>query len=530
MALKAIAWYVARVSLTRTGIDRMQKMIRLFVAISFTLMVHTTLTQTTMAQTTMAQTRDPMNDFACSIYTQLAKSEGNLFFSPYSLNTALAMTAEGARGETASQMGNVLKLPASMLRKDVDLPWNWSALHQTLGTLAERLTPKPVPRSTREKLAALRAQLDAANSALENPAGDENAYEAGLHRAETLAQQINQLQSQVDQYEFRSANALWVEQSFALEKPYVENIAKYYKLDGAKKVDFLRHADESRKTINDWVSAGTNQRIKELIAPGMIDESTRLVLTNAVYFLGEWSEPFKIENTKTEKFRLQDGTTTDAALMQARQSHGVKYAAFNADGAIFTTPTQINPREKDRQTLYPKDGFQVIELPYRGDTLSMMVILPMTPSGLAGVEANLSADHLMRWSKALEPRPVDVLLPKFKLESNYQIAKTLQELGMTRAFVNPANADGAQFDGISKSADPRKRLYIGAVVHKAFVEVNEKGAEAAAATAVIMLAKSAMPMMVDFTPTFRADHGFIFLIRDQQTGTVLFMGRLSNPG
>jgi serpin B len=499
--------------------DVMNKLIMVFAAMSAAL----------FAQATTAQTGTSVNDFACSVYSQLAKSEGNLFFSPYSLNSALAMTAEGARGETALQIGNVLKLPASMARKDADLPWNWGALHQSLGALAERLAPKPVPGSTRDKLVSLRTQLAAANSALEHPAVYDNTYEAAYRQAESLAQQINQLQIQMDQYEFRSANALWVEQSFALEKPYVDSIAKFYKSGGAKKVDFLHHADASRKTINEWVSTQTNQRIKDLVAQGMIDESTRLVLTNAVYFLGEWSQPFKTENTKVENFRLQDGTTRDAALMKGRQLNGVKYAAFSADGSVFKTPTQINPREKDSNILYPKNGFQIVELPYRGDTLSMMVILPMQPSGLLGVEAGLSADHLAQWQKALVSRPVDVLLPKFKLETNYQMASALQELGMTRAFNSPANADGAQFNGISNSADPGKQLYIGAVVHKAFVEVNEKGTEAAAATAVIMMAGAAMPTMVDFTPTFRADHGFIFLIRDQQTGTVLFMGRFTNP-
>jgi serpin B len=149
---------------------------------------------------------------------------------------------------------------------------------------------------------------------------------------------------------------------------------------------------------------------------------------------------------------------------------------------------------------------------------------------MKNLESKLSAENLSTWTAQLKERKVDVFLPRFKLETSYEMSDPLQSLGIKRAFVNPANPNGAQFDGISPSSDPTKRLYISAVVHKAFVDVNEKGTEAAAATAVMMAAGSAAPVKVPFVPTFRADKPFILLIREHKSGAVLFMGRLAKPG
>lgn len=483
-----------------------------------------------LSGTSQAQTEVGVNGFACSLYGKLAGQQENLFFSPFSVGTALAMTAEGARGETARQMAEVLGLDDAQKRTDALQAYDWSPMHLRLGLLADRLAPKLPPPQVLKTLDALRAELDRANATLAGATGyDETYYKLG-EKAEKLAADINALQKQVDPTEFRSANALWLERSFALEPPYLATIARYYRSGGAKPVDFRGDAEASRATINNWVATQTNQRIKDLIAPGMVDASTRLVLTNAVYFLGEWLEPFDASRTRTEKFQLRDGGSVDVSLMRAWKSEGVRYGAFNADGSPFATPLQIAVDDNDKAGRYPKDGFQIVELPYRGDALSMQVILPMRADGLAAVEALLDAGHLDRWNTALVAREVDVALPKFRMDASFELSAALQQLGMTRAFVNPVDtAGGAEFDGISASDDPAERLYIGAVVHKAFVAVDEKGTEAAAATAVMMMAGSAMPEMVDFTPEFRADRPFIFLIRDNQTGTILFLGRLARP-
>ena len=485
-----------------------------------------------VAITTAAQARDEvtMNGFACSVYGALAKDNENLFFSPFSLGSALAMTAEGARGETARQMGEVLGLDAAMKRADAERPYDWSGVHAGLGTLSDRLAPKTPSPQVLKQLTELRSELERANAKLESATSYDQAYFELGEKAKRLANEINGIQKQLDPTEFRSANALWLERTFVLEPPYLETIARYYRTGGAMPVDFRGNAEAGRTTINDWVATQTRQRIKDLLAPGMVDERTRLVLTNAVYFLGEWIEPFDAKRTVSEKFLLRDGGSVDVPLMRAWKTDRVKYAAFNADGSAFDTPLQIEAGDKDSRARYPEDGFQIVELPYRGDALSMQVILPMRADGLAAIEAMLDARHLQQWNAALVARKVDVALPKFRMDTSFELSSVLQQLGMTRAFVNPADRiGGAQFDGISASGDPAQRLFIGAVVHKAFVAVDEKVTEAAAATAVVMVAGSAMPMMVDFTPVFRADHGFIFLIRDQQTGTVLFLGRLARP-
>lgn len=466
-----------------------------------------------------------MNPIAFSLYAEVAKADGNLFFSPFSVATALAMAAEGARGETAQQMATVLGDGAC----GSDARCDFTALHAGLGELATRLAPKPTPAATLKRIATLRAELDAANAALEKATSFGDEYRRLGAQAEALATELNGLQKQVNPYELRSANALWVEQTFTLEQPWLATIARYYGSGGANAVDFRREPEAGRRAINAWVGERTNQRIPELLAPGMVDARTRLVLTNAVWFLGEWLEPFKSERTKDEPFRMRDGSSVATALMHGRKSERVRYAAFNADGSPFATPAQVEAADFNSAANYPARGFQLVELPYKGDALSMLVLLPATPDGLPSLEAKLSSERLAQWTAALEARAVDVMLPKFRLESSFELSDALKALGMKRAFVDTADPDGAQFDGISTGSDPTQRLFIGAVVHKAFVEVSEKGTEAAAATAVMMVAGAAMPRMVDFTPTFRADRPFVFLIRDNASGAVLFLGRLQRP-
>lgn len=472
-----------------------------------------------------AEPEPAVNPLAFSLYAELAQADGNLFFSPFSIETALAMAAEGARGETARQMANVLGAPTCS-----GDACDFASLHAALGTLAGRLAPKPTPAATLERIAALRAQLDTANAALESATSHGKDYYTLGEKAKSFAAEITDLQKQVNPYELRSANALWVERTFALEPPWLATVARYYGSGGANAVDFRGDAEGGRRTINTWVSERTNARIPELLAPGMVDADTRLVLTNAVWFLGEWLEPFEVERTANEPFNLRDGSTVDAPLMHGRQSEQVRYAAFNADGSPFATPKRIQAADWNSPSNYPAGGFQLVELPYKGDALSMLVLLPAKADGLASLEAVLTDAHVTQWTAALETRDVDVVLPKFRLESSFELSDALQALGMKRAFVDTADPDGAQFDGISTGSDPSRRLYIGAVVHKAFVEVSEKGTEAAAATAVIMPVGAAMPAMVDFTPVFRADRPFVFLIRDKATGTVLFLGRLQLPG
>ncbi len=465
---------------------------------------------------------DSVNAFACDLYNRIAgdHADDNLFFSPFSMTSALAMTAEGARGQTADEMVRVLHAPNDL-----------SALHKSLGLLSDRLSEKPAPPELRDRIANLRKELAADNEKLKNDHSYDDSTTKLQRKAQKTAAELNDLQSKVDQYEFRDANALWGEKTFEFQKAFLDTISKYYKSGGLFPVDFVNDPEGSRKKINDWVSEQTHDRIKDLIAPKQITPDTRLVLTNAVYFKGEWADPFKEDETTDQDFTMLDGKKTRAKLMHHMNPKGAKYAAFNADGSIFATPEMTSTRgHAEDASNYPgNDGFLMAELPYKGGDLSMIVLLPQTPAGLKNLESNLSAENLSKWTGRLKARKVDVYLPKFKLETGYEMSKSLEALGMKRAFVNPIDANGAQFDGISPSSDPRKRLFISAVIHKAFVDVNEKGTEAAAATAVLMARGLAMPEKVPFVPTFRADKPFVFIIRENATGTVLFMGRVTKP-
>ncbi len=472
--------------------------------------------------------------FAVDLYQQLAKeqAEKNLFFSPFSMSVALDMTAEGARGETALQMGKALGFPAS-LRGTGDSPWDIAKIHTGMATLIDRFSnSKAVPREVAARIARLQSDLKQANGQTAELQKAQKWAEArtSADRAQQLASELNKLLAQVDQYELRLANALWAEKTYPFQKSYLETIQTYYRTGGAFPVDFRGNAEGVRKQINGWVEEQTRDRIKDLIPPGGVDEYTRLVLANAIYFKGEWAEPFDPKFTKGGAFLLPEGKKVSVPLMQAFGLKTARYAACNGDGTPFDTPQEIGPEDKEDRFYPDRNGFAVLEMPYKGDELTMVLLVPRDPNGLASLEKLLTSSNLRTWLGRLQSRPVNAFVPRFKLETDYQMKPVLEKLGMVRAFVDPREPNGAQFDGMSESQDPNNKLYISKVLHKAFVEVNEKGTEAAAATAVIMAApRSAAPSARPFVPTVRADRPFVFLIRDRKTETILFLGRVSNP-
>jgi serpin B len=257
---------------------------------------------------------------------------------------------------------------------------------------------------------------------------------------------------------------------------------------GLKEVDFAADAEGARKTINAWVEKETKEKIKELLRPGVVGSDTRLVLTNAIYFKGDWARQFKKDATREEEFRLGGGKGVRAPLMRQRRTFGY------LDGGTF----------------------QALEMPYAGKDLSMVVLLPKKLDGLPDLEKSLTPDDLVGWLKRLREQEVDVALPRFKLTAEFELKPVLSSLGMPLAFT----AGKADFSGV----DGSRKLFLSAVVHKAFVDVNEQGTEAAAATGVVARATA-----VHVTPVFRADHPFVFLIRDRRSDSVLFLGRLANP-
>jgi serpin B len=368
------------------------------------------------------------NAFALDLYHQVSGMDGNLFFSPYSISTALAMTYAGARGETAAEMAKTLHFTLGQ-----------DELHPAFGQLIRDIN------------------------------GD------GKDR----------------KYQLTTANRLWGQKGYDFQADFLKLTQKDYGA-GLQEVNFAGAPDAARKTINAWVEEQTKDKIKELLQPGIITGNTRLVLTNAIYFKASWFRPFRKEATAPGKFRLPDGTSVDVPMMHQTESAG-----------------------------YLKgDTFALLDLPYERGDLSMIVLLPKEVGGLPALEKELTAEKLGTWLAKRQPAEVRLTLPKFKMTSEFLLNGALAKLGMKKAF-DPKQAD---FSGMTT----RDQLFISAVVHKAFVDVHEAGTEAAAATAVVMEKKDAAGGVPEPIP-FTADHPFIFLVRDNRTGSVLFMGRVARP-
>lgn len=286
-----------------------------------------------------------------------------------------------------------------------------------------------------------------------------------------------------------TANGLWPQAGHDLLPTYLALVKQHY---GAEitPVDYREDAEAARVKINAWVERQTRRRIMDLIPAGTLGKSTRLVLANAIYFKGMWKHQFNADVTSDAMFFVADRRSVSVPLM--RQERELRHGDFN--------------------------DMQILELPYAGGHLSMLVLLPKARNGLAALEAKLSANALRAWRESLAQTEVIVELPRFKLESSFDLGETLSALGMRDA----SDATRADFSGMDGGAGA---LVISNVVHKAFVDVSEEGTEAAAATGVIMKATSVARPPV----TFRADHPFIFMIQENASGSVLFLGRVNDP-
>jgi len=382
---------------------------------------------------------DGNNKFALELFAKLQSTKGNLFFSPYSISTALAMAHAGARNETESQMAGVLHFPVSANRR-----------------------------------------TDSSSKSL--PDKQQFASSFG-----NIIKDLNN-RGQKGGYTLTVANALWGQKDYGFLENFLKLIETSY--DGRlNEVDFVRAAETARNTINAWVEKKTNDKIKDLISKGVLDSMTRLVLTNAIYFKGNWARQFKENRTKDSPFTLANGRNIDVGMMNQKAEFGY-------------TET---------------DTFQALEMPYVDEELSMVILLPKQFDALDEFEKTLTPDNLKQWLAKIHKREVVVFVPKFKMTSQFSLASVLKSMGMKDAFSSKAD-----FSGINGKKD----LFISAVIHKAYVEVNEEGTEAAAATGVVMKLTSVGPVSI---PVFRADHPFLFLIRDNQTGGILFIGRVANP-
>jgi serpin B len=367
--------------------------------------------------------------FAFELYQALKEEDGNLFYSPYSISLALAMTYAGARGETAEQMADTLQF---LLDQDKLHPaFNW-----------------------------LDAELASRGEGAEGKDGEG--------------------------FRLNIVNAIWGQKDYDFLSDFLDVLAENYGA-GLRILDFMNETEQSRLAINKWVYDKTEECIKDLIPPGAISELTRLVLTNAIYFNAAWAYPFDEGMTADGQFYLLDGGQVSVPMMKQTESFGY------TDG----------------------EGYQAVELQYDGGELSMVILLPEAGQ-FEAFEETLNAQQFDSIIDDLKHTEVALTIPKFKFESEFNLTDTLAGMGMPVAF-----SDAADFSGMTGN----RELFISDVMHKAFVSVDEAGTEAAAATAVIM-ELTAMP---DPPIEVTIDSPFIFLIRDIETGAVLFVGRVMNP-
>lgn len=380
---------------------------------------------------TMAELSAASNRFAVELFNTLSQENpaGNIFFSPVSISSALAMIFLGTRGNTAQELQRTLHFDTV---KDVH-----------------------------SRFMDLNANLNKRGAS----------------------------------YILKLANRLYGEKTYNFLPEFLSSTQKMYGAELAS-VDFQHASEDARKVINEWVRGQTEGKIPELLGAGVVDNMTKLVLVNAIYFKGVWQEKFMEEATTEEPFKLNKKNTKMVKMMYLKK--------------------------KFRLGFIEDLKCRVLELPYKDKELSMIILLPDDiddeSMGLRKIEEQMTLEKLQEWTKpeSMFLTEVSVHLPKFKLEESYNLNSHLARLGVRDLF----SSNKADLTGISGG----RELSISKVIHKSFVEVNEEGTEAAAATAAI-----AVFCMLTPEETFRADHPFIFLIRDNVTGTVLFMGKLTSP-
>lgn len=365
------------------------------------------------------------NAFAIKFYSEIKDEEENIFFSSYSISTALAMVYEGAKSETANEIQALFGFPE--------------------------------------------------DNELRRPA---------------MAAIYNRLNPEEADYKMETANALWVQEDYEILIDFIDILNKFY-LAEAFNVDFVNQREETIIKINEWVAQKTNNLIKDLFPKDSFNNLTRLVITNAIYFKGDWLNQFDKERTKNDNFYLNSGEIIEVEMME-------------------------NLRE--RYNYFENDIVQVLEMPYLGEEISMLVFLPQNKD-LINLEKNFNLDQIKEWQNNFRKEEVNLFFPKFELKTNYNLNNYLEKMGISLAFT-PPSLNGADFSGITGNKD----LYIFNVTHEAFISVDEEGTEAAAATGIEMGIES-IPMVYEF----KADHPFIFLIQEQDNGNILFVGKVMDP-
>ncbi|XP_060919897.1 leukocyte elastase inhibitor-like isoform X2 [Labrus mixtus] len=405
--------------------------------------------------------------FSLALFKTLSDNDktANIFYSPFSISSALAMVMLGARANTAAQMSEVLCF-----------------------TKAE----KPQP-AAEQQMMQMQQQVQSILPKFLLKCLKTQECQDEVHASFALL--LSELNKADAPYALSVANRLYGEQSYQFVEDFLNSTKKHYKAE-LESIDFIRGFEAARVNINSWVESKTQGKIKDLLAQGLVDSMTRLVLVNAIYFKGNWDKKFQESSTQDAQFRLNKNETKTVKMM--------------------------HQKAKFPLTFIPEGNCQILEMPYKGKELSMLLFLPNDmengTTGLGKLEKELTYENFVDWTRPdmMDVQEVMVGLPRFKMEESYDLKNVLMSMGMVDAF----DMGLSDFSGMSPAND----LALSKVVHKAFVEVNEEGTEAAAATAAILMLRCAMR-----PSTFIADHPFLFFIRHNPSMSILFAGRYCSP-
>lgn len=479
-------------------------------------------------KSTMHNLTQANNNFAFAMLKRLTatKPAENQFLSPFSIESALTIALEGAREKTAAEMGTALSFPDS-LKSSGARPWDMGRMRKDYNELLTSLTPPsgPAVDETRRELTGLKQELEKVNAEVKQLSAAGNFTESNklATKSRQLSQRVHALAKTVDQFELATANSLWVEKTYPLSKAFQQTVEQFYGSSEAIACNFSGQPEVERVRINDWVAKNTRDKILNIIPEGMLSPDTCLVIANAIYFKGAWAKPFTTSNTAEAEFTMAGGRKSNVQMMSAPGLDVANYVAFNGDGSIFETPAMVGGGFDPIDGYPSSTGFQAVELPYLGDRLSMLILLPRSVDGLNNLVESFNAEKFQACRAALKSRKVNVKMPKFKMETTYNLIPDLQALGMREAF----SRSQANFSGLTESQSPSDRLFISIIIHKAFVEVNEEGTEAAAAT-VVGMERTAAPVKRPFIPDFTADHPFLAAIVDRQSDMILFIGKVES--
>ncbi|XP_024910502.1 leukocyte elastase inhibitor-like [Cynoglossus semilaevis] len=414
-------------------------------------------------------------EFCLDLFKKLTEKNktGNVFFSPFSISSALAMVMLGARGNTHTQMSEVLKFIEAEERGGEKRKRKQQQQQQ-------QQQRRPFPTGH----VCIHDKLCPKDKQLKDEVHDE------------FNKLLKALNEPDGQFTLCVANRLYGEKTYEFVEDFLKNSKKHYSAE-LESVDFMNSHEEARLNINTWVENQTQGKIKDLLVKDVVDNLTRMVLVNAIYFKGDWLKPFLEGETRDDKFRVNKNETKPVKMM-----HQNEKLCFNHD-VLFR--------------------LKVLELPYKGREISLLILLPADmeddSTGLEKLEKELTYDNFMNWTSpdSLSTYDVEVGLPRFKMEDTYDMKDVLVSMGMKDAFdVNLSDLSGMS---------PGQDLALSKVVHKAFVDVNEKGTEAAAATAAVML----LTCFLSPRGTFIADHPFLYFIRHNPSNSILFAGRYCSP-